>query len=254
MNYKGYLICTDIDGTLVNSDGVITEKNVSAIREFQQNGGLFTVSTGRLPGYMSGLPFVPNAPVVAVNGTVIYDMKTEKLLSDFLVDCEYFDILEYIFKNYQDKVRNSEAYKLDNNILCESLEPEAVRKRFGSEKIYKLLIRLSTPESALALKNDLNEKFGGRFTFDRSWPLGVEMHVRGSGKGVCVKLLKEKFCPDIHTLITVGDYENDISMIEAADIGFATENALDSVKKAADKIAPSNNDDAISFVINSIRM
>ncbi|NLX92436.1 MAG: HAD hydrolase family protein, partial [Clostridiales bacterium] len=70
--YKGYLICTDIDGTLVNSKGVISENNINAIKDFQQRGGLFTVSTGRMPEYVLNFPFVPNAPVISVNGTVIY--------------------------------------------------------------------------------------------------------------------------------------------------------------------------------------
>lgn len=251
--FKGYLICTDIDGTLVNSKGEISANNLAAIREFQHGGGLFTVSTGRMPEYVLNFPFIPNAPVISINGTVIYDIDNRKVIREFPLESYYDDVIEYINRNYSGVIKNYEVYTTGTSVCVDDRTVESIIEYFGASKVYKFLFRFFHAEDAVAMNRDLDEKFGDRFLFDRSWPFGVEMHIKGSGKGNCVKLLKEEMCADIHTAIAIGDYENDITMIKVADIGFATENAPDSVKKHADRIAPSNDDDAICYVINSLK-
>lgn len=250
--YSGYLICTDIDGTLTDSKGELPENNLKAIRYFQQNGGLFTVSTGRLQDFVMGLPFVPNAPVIVVNGTVIYDMESGQILHDFPMDCYYEDAIAYIEENHFEYLLNYEAYCLEKYVPCEKQTAKESVAQLAGCLPYKFLFRFYSPERAAAMAEDLNSRFGSRFSFDRSWPQGVEMHIKGSGKGDCVRLLKEKYCPGIHTVIAVGDFENDISMIKAADIGYATANAPDHVKKVAGRIAPSNDEDAIAYIIEAI--
>lgn len=251
--YKGYLICTDIDGTLVNSKGVISENNIKAIKEFQRRGGLFTVSTGRMPEHVFNFPFVPNAPVISVNGTVIYDIDTREVIREFPLDCYYDDVLAYIDNNYSDKIQNYEVYTHGDWVCIEDQPARAITRLFESSKVYKLLFRFHHAEEAAAMSRDLNEKFRDRFLFDRSWPFGLEMHIKESGKGHCVKILKEEMCPGIHTAVAIGDFENDITMLAFADIAFAVENAPDHVKQVADRIAPSNDDDAISYVINALQ-
>ena len=251
--FKGYLICTDIDGTLVNSKGELSQNNLEAIEAFQRGGGLFTVSTGRMPEHVLNFPFLPNAPVISVNGTVIYDIDNRKVIREFPLDCYYDDVIEYISSRYADKMRNYEVYTPGDWVCVEDRPAGAITKQYKQSKVYKILFRFFNAEDAITMNRDLDEKFGDRFLFDRSWPLGVEMHIQGSGKGSCVKILKEEMCPGIHTAVAIGDFENDITMLKVADIGFATENAPDSVKKHADRIAPSNDDDAISYVINALR-
>ena len=47
LNYN--LIVSDFDGTLVNEDGTISEKNKKAIADYMAAGGAFAISTGRMP-------------------------------------------------------------------------------------------------------------------------------------------------------------------------------------------------------------
>ena len=49
--FEGMLLITDFDGTLA-CHGTISEENCSAIRYFQENGGLFTFSSGRQLGWV----------------------------------------------------------------------------------------------------------------------------------------------------------------------------------------------------------
>ena len=55
-----------------------------------------------------------------------------------------------------------------------------------------------------------------------------------------------------HTIVCVGDYENDIPMLRRANIGYAVANALDSVKSTADRVTAANTDDAIAHIISEL--
>ena len=80
--YDGILICTDLDGTMVASDGTVSDRNAAAVMRFERQGGLFSVATGRLPSHFATLggKFMPNAPVVTFNGAAIVDLAKEKTI------------------------------------------------------------------------------------------------------------------------------------------------------------------------------
>ena len=73
----------------------------------------------------------------------------------------------------------------------------------------------------------------------------------GVCKGSAVKILRD-LIGDINTVVAVGDYENDISMIKYADFGYATANAADFVKAVADRITVANREHAIAAIINEL--
>lgn len=66
--FTGYLICTDCDGTLTYEPGKVSEENAQAIRYFQQEGGVFTLATGRFPDHAELFQdkIQMNAPMVEV--------------------------------------------------------------------------------------------------------------------------------------------------------------------------------------------
>lgn len=213
---------------------------------------MFTVSTGRLPDYVRKFAFQPNAPVIAVNGTLIADPVTGRRLREFPLAGGYGDVLAYIDSHYGGSLVNAESFLAGDTVVCEETTATQMNDTLSALPAYKILFRINSADTAAAMAADLNRRFAGRYVFDRSWPFGVEMHNEGSGKGACALLLKDEFCPGVRTLIAIGDYENDISMLKAADIGYATGNAPDHVKRAADALAPTNNEDAISFIIEQI--
>ena len=91
------------DGTLTYEAGKVSEENAEAIRFFQKEGGKFTLATGRFPGhaYEFGDQITINAPMVALNGTVLYDLKNEKIIHEWTATREdYLELFEYIHQNY----------------------------------------------------------------------------------------------------------------------------------------------------------
>jgi len=62
-----------------------------------------------------------------------------------------------------------------------------------------------------------------------------------------------RMLPDIRLVVGAGDYENDISLLEHADIGYAVDNALDCVKAAADRVTVPCTEHAIARIIADIK-
>ena len=75
--FDGVMILTDMDGTLLNSQRQLSRGNQEAARYFMEQGGLFSVATGRAKRAMEY--FMPelaiNAPAVLFNGSVVYDFE-----------------------------------------------------------------------------------------------------------------------------------------------------------------------------------
>ncbi len=74
-------MASDLDGTLLNDQGVISQKNIDAVQEFVDGGGLFTIATGRTVSsaqqYVEKLAV--NAPVIVTNGSLMYDYRTNTI-------------------------------------------------------------------------------------------------------------------------------------------------------------------------------
>lgn len=258
--FKGYLICTDCDGTLTDGEGKLSKENAQAIRYFQQEGGLFTLATGRFPSHIEQFKeqFQINAPIVSMNGTLLYDVYKKETIHKWTAgksDCK--ELFDYIHRNWNQVWEYWINYSEHDSIGYKPMEHEpgdgSLEELFEElpEEIFKIVI-VQPEEVTYSLQKDLREHFGDKFRFDTSWPNGLEIQNVHSGKGVAVQYMKEHLNADIHTTVGIGDYENDISLLECADMGYAVANALDCVKGAADCITVSNNESAIAAVIKDL--
>ncbi|MBR6603189.1 MAG: HAD-IIB family hydrolase, partial [Clostridia bacterium] len=97
-----------------------------------------------------------------------------------------------------------------------------------------------------------NHPRANEFDFIRSEKTLFEILPKGSGKGNVLPKLSEHLGIDMRKTIAVGDYHNDISMLKAAGLGIAVSNAQPEVKKAADMVTVSNDEDAIAKIISDI--
>ena len=106
--FDGILICSDWDGTLCSGHD-IPEVNISAIRYFQENGGKFTVCTGRYFPYIENYAekISPNVPLISLNGACIIDLKSRKKLYEGFISTVAFDLLDQL-------ISDKNAFKLIN--------------------------------------------------------------------------------------------------------------------------------------------
>ena len=234
--FEGWLLCSDLDGTFE-----FCRENFEAIDYFRKNGGRFTVTSGRNSDYIRKIEGLrSDVPAVILNGALVCDIeKDETIYRSLLGDCLY-EVLEYV--SYDDNIdevyvhtgQESMAYALGTKL---------------PERGWSKVVFVERDEAAaVRLKDKLKEKFSDRLSIFRSWSRCVEVLPCGQNKGTAVRFLVD-YLGDVTKLICVGDYENDIDMIAAADIGFAVENAIDEVKAVADVILPPFNENAIVHLI-----
>ena len=256
-------MCSDLDATLRDDNGDISKENQDAIRYFQENGGLFTITTGRLPRFMEQFyhQVRPNTLLVAVNGTMLFDIDKQQIVQLFPMDDSVFAVIDFIHKRYpfipEARFHNVAAQSSDQPWAVGIPYPRSSKiplQTFfdGLEKPLLKVVYDMPPENLLAVEAEVKENFGQDFRIDRSWNGGLEIHAKNSGKDVCVTALREHIPQKVHTTVCVGDYENDLMMIQNADISYAVQNAIPEVKAAATHITVSNNESALSAVITDL--
>lgn len=81
--FDGYLLVSDMDGTLFDDNKEVSAENKAAIDRFMAGGGKFTVATGRMrlavERYFSEITI--NAPAIMHNGALVYDFEKDKVIS-----------------------------------------------------------------------------------------------------------------------------------------------------------------------------
>lgn len=248
--FDGYLFCTDIDGTLthiVDEKVEISPENTKAINYFVENGGKFTVSTGRLPEYILSLNAPINAPIICVNGAMIYDKESKTVLRESVVTGDYYSALKFA-KDFEDTEQIVVSAADDGWFCCGKNDDLSV-----FDNIYRPLrfyIENKTVDKAVVLENELIKKFGDKYAFSRSWQKGIELVDKQGEKGAAALFLKEKL--NCHTLIGAGDFENDKSLITVAEKGCAMDNGIDEIKRVADFVVPNADGTGIAYIINNI--
>lgn len=246
--FDGILLATDWDGTFYQ--GKLFEENIDALKYFVNNGGKFTVCSGRYSDFLAGfkdrVPF--NSYTICYNGAYIVDLDNNDVLYKGFCDEHLFDIIDDIIEAkleyttisiYNDRIKDPVTYTIDDYIQ----KKDSIKK----ENIYKVLFRAETTDAGkrgaiAANRMELYDYFAVR-----SWGLSLEILKRENAKGAAIRRLANHIGSKL--VVAVGDYENDLDMIEEADIGYAVGNAIEEVKKISDRITVNVEESAIAHII-----
>lgn len=259
------LFCTDLDGTLYNDEKKVSKRNLDAIEYFQSEGGLFTFITGRVPATAIDICNIirPNAPYGCINGGGIYDCKANQYLWKAALSAEAMELVRAVDQalpeiGIQLNTEKAVYFNKDNaamvsfrrvtglpNLSChyEDVQETVLKVVFGHEEGQQIALL------AEFLNNHPKAK---HVDFIRSEKSLYEILPKGVSKGLALQKMANLLGIDIQNTIAAGDYNNDVSMVKAAGIGFAVENAVDAVKEVADHITVSNNQHAIAEIIEGL--
>ena len=253
--FDGILICSDFDMTM-GIGGVVTEGNREAIRYFQENGGRFTIISGRNPLFLKDHQegFHVNAPLSGYNGGLIIDENTyEVLYSGGRYDTLALDLAERVWSEYPDTHAVVKHDTTPASLTCRRGDQEGSVRSIDELRaalklpLYNVLCVCKEPTHTAELKDLLTSIAPDCFEIARSWSKGVEIICREDTKGSAALRIKELVGAKL--LVTVGDYENDTSMLLVGDISYAVENALPSVKAAAKRQTVHYEQSAIAAIV-----
>ena len=263
--FDGVLICSDFDGTLFIGSQ-ISDKTVEAIKYFQENGGRFTITSGRYPAFLGKYKHYvdANTYLIGLNGTIIsnYDgtdvirqgflhSDSRKIIKKIIRDIDGLVALDFstteipdIIKKYCDAPDGEGYFRYRLKEQNEELLDIAL-----SCKTYRVIFHASEPASG-KVTEAMQKIAGNRYAISRSSTCGLEIQDAAFTKGKSARFLADHL--EAHTLICVGDYENDISMIREADLGCAVANAIPELKDVAERILPRVDRDPFVELIYSL--
>jgi Cof subfamily protein (haloacid dehalogenase superfamily) len=262
-SYKDFFLISDMDGTLANSKHVVSEKNKAAIDHFIKQGGKFAIATGRTQNnvgpYMQDLTV--NAPCIFYNGGALFDWNKQELIKTVPVQGE--NLVQFIrhciqlFPNMCIEIFTAEE-------LYIVTDPKNVDEHMVREKqafVYANLDEILGEEWIKIILCDQNEKLLtvnellDDFQLDKSInyffsaPIYLELVGKSISKGSMLgEVLKMEEYKD-KIVVAAGDFQNDIEMIKLAHLGVAPANAQPDVKKAANMIGVSNDEDLLDDII-----
>lgn len=259
------IIMSDMDGTLLASDKKISEKDLLAIKKFVSLGGKFTVATGRtlesFKQYQEILDL--KIPVILYNGGVIYDYPNENVIcAEYLPD-NAREITEDLIKampeiggevlrlNKTSVFRNN-YYQKVHTYLC-GVTPEYVQlSDIPDGKWLKVLFAMS-PEEISTIENIILQKNYTNVEFVKSSGIFMEMLPHHTSKGLALEKYRNFNGMNDYKFVAIGDFDNDIEMIENADFGVCPSNAERSVKEVSDMILENSCENgAVSELIDYI--
>ncbi|MDR3255459.1 MAG: Cof-type HAD-IIB family hydrolase [Synergistaceae bacterium] len=256
------LIATDLDGTLLDSAGKISERNSKTIKEAISSGIGFTLCTGRM--FRSALPFAVQLgvklPIICYNGAMLKRPDGETLWHkplDLGLAKELLSIFRergvYVQAYAGDVlyVRNSDvnAYKEYTKmfgVTGEVIGDELFNPQSAPTKLLGITAR---DEEAEELVPYISERFGDRIYVTRSNSNFVEMMDSSVNKAKGLAKLAEIMNVPMSEVMALGDGENDVDMTSVAGVGVAMSNGAEKIKKAASYVAPTNDENGVSWAI-----
>lgn len=212
------LLCSDLDGTLATAQG-IPPRNLAAIERFIEAGGRFSVCSGRDGAYLRRIAGLRvSAPYVCVNGTQIYDPIEGRTLYLKTAPPSYKQAVSEAMRLYPTLKQLTVYQRQEHACLQWSLGQGEDLSVLPEADIQKAVMVFENEADTLACKAQLIHRYPDLYAC-RSWPVGLELLPADGHKGLSVQRLKEMTGATL--LVAVGDYENDLDMLKAADLAYA---------------------------------
>ncbi|MDR0890475.1 MAG: Cof-type HAD-IIB family hydrolase [Oscillospiraceae bacterium] len=237
--FSRVLFVSDFDRTLTDLHGNVQQRNLAAIRQFIENGGKFTVGSGRsIPFFRKQAEIVPmNAPCLLYNGAACYDYASGALSQAQALPQRAKTVLHALRMRYPQvrfEVQSAHThYAFGRNDKRDAIlqnagvpvvypqgeipEPWLKIAAYGGYDDPKTPESLSFWDELLAYASMLG---GADFSVTRSMPHIVELWSASCNKGTAARALANRLGRDI--LVCIGDAPNDTAMLREADIAFCT--------------------------------
>ena len=274
------IIALDLDGTLLDSEKRLSEVNRAALERAAEKGVLIVPTTGRFFGMMPpavrDLPFVRYA--ITINGAQVYDRETDTALvrDEIPLDMalgvmEVLDRYDVIYDCYrqnwgwmtaalQDKAADYATNEHYLKMVREFRKPVPelkahLRETAADGDVQKIMLFSRNEVTGLRgcgvagvleeIRKEIGERFPEIKVTASTWN-NIELNIKTAHKGNALKRFAEHLGFGLENCMAFGDGMNDFTMVEAAGLGIAMENADPEVKRVAKYVTLSNDEDGVA--------
>ena len=264
------LYISDLDGTLLNRDSVVSPHSIEKINALLQKGMLFTVATARTPATV--VPLLQqlnlNIPAILMNGAVLYDIQQRRYIrSNGFTDnsaLRYISLLEkrelvpFVYRIAHNKLQ------VFHKPLANDMQREFKRQRENTP--YKDFILttdyqkelLDNPPLFLLIIDHFDKLQTAAAEISRAGKCSIfcyrdiidpeygnlEIYPKGVSKAATAQEIITRLNP--WEVVVFGDNLNDLPLFRVADRRYAPENAIDEIKQQATAIIADNDHDGVA--------
>jgi Cof subfamily protein (haloacid dehalogenase superfamily) len=285
---KFKLIALDVDGTLINSDHILTSRTLRAIKNVKDTGIKITIATGR--HYLSAIRMARkiqiNAPLICSDGAIIKDIYSNNTNYHLLPKKTAIDIMRMAmdYDNFKiqvftkdGKIYAGQSYRATyfKHFLKEPLK-HSLRGYFNLMRDFMFIPVKNTgsiqgtiaaidkspakvvvygnerPDDLKDFINKLAAKYGDKISITSAIENCIDILNGGISKAKGLSMLSEKLGIKREEIITVGDNINDMEMLEYAGLGVAMGNAPERVKNMADYVTDTNDNDGLAKFLEKL--
>lgn len=264
------MIGFDLDGTLLTTDKVLTERTKRALSKAAEQGIVVLPATGRplsgLPRELLAMPVIRYA--VTTNGAKVLETETGKILYQKLIPVEKARQILDIFEEYdtlRDICYDGVGYTDEDNLAhvydyvttpamgdyiyaIRQSVPD-IRKRLEEEHrdLDKVQALFKNQEDKLEAWKRIEEI--GAVEATGALENNIEVNAEGVNKGAALLCLGKLLGIEKDEIMAFGDGANDKKMLELVGVGVAMDNAVPEVRESADYITASNDEDGVAEFI-----
>jgi Cof subfamily protein (haloacid dehalogenase superfamily) len=258
------LVVSDVDGTLLPKDKVLTEGNTRAVRKLHEAGIGFTIVSSRPTIGMGFLiePLEINLPIGAFNGSSIVDAQLKPIEQHLIapdVAKRGLDVLDafgvdiWLFTNDRWLTRNPDGEYVPHEKRAIKADPTIVAN-FTSHLTQACKIVGASSDAALLQRCEaaMQEAVGREATAVRSQTYYLDVTPAGFDKGTFVAAIAKRLGISTDAVATIGDMQNDLAMFATSGVSFAMGNATDDVKQHATHVTDSNERDGFAAAMETV--
>lgn len=266
------MLASDLDGTLLRSDGTVSPRSRSALRAAVDAGLLVAFVTGRPPRWLEEiLEATGHAGVaVAANGAVLFDLASERILASHPLSPDALGTvtaeLRTAFPEVQFAVEYGDSFAAEPGYVHDwEVNPRVDRRGrpIAPPVVADLASIIAKPGVKLLAKDrgadadqfmaSADALLAGRVTVTHSSTFGLlEIAAAGVTKASGLAELAATHGITRDEVAAIGDMPNDVPMLQWAGASYAVANAHPAALAAADEVLASNDDDAVAALIETL--
>lgn len=242
------LVVSDMDGTALIASKGVPEQNIEAVRRFTEKGGHFTFASGRSLQTlrMGAKPFAVNAPLIALNGSLIASPDGETILLDHPMPPSALEMADGVRAHFEGTDGVYAVGWETYYIISQSRESVELCKRMAMmppvhspladipEPLHKVAVFARVPEKTPKIRDWLRERYGEEYDIVISGERLVEIMERGVDKASGMREVGRMLGTDV--IAAIGDNGNDVPMLRAADFSAVPGDAQPEARAAADRV------------------
>lgn len=259
------LLAVDMDGTLLNSKGELTEKNKNALKAAMSKGVKVVITSGRaihsikrflIEAGLTG----ENDYAITYNGGAVYNLKnfeciaykgiTGRNLFEIKELCESLDMKMIAYDwNYSLAEEENEYTIFEREHIGSPVKLVSYKEYVKEDDEIIKVILFDNPDALDEKMKKIPQEFYENYNIVKSLPWVLEILPKECNKGYGLEIMAKQLNIKREEIISIGDQANDLEMIEFAGLGVAMGNAIEEVKNIASYVTTDNDNDGVAAVV-----